>query len=299
MKNERVLVILNPASGVVSKDVAASYIFKKLMKHFKTVSLINSNSPQDGYNITKRSIENFDIITVFGGDGTINSIASALVGTGKTLGLLPGGSGNGLTRNLNISLSWRQALDTLIHGVDKCIDIGKINNSYFFNVAGIGLDGLISKIYNSKTNKRGMAPYIYYALKGYFEMPTYTVNIVSDNFVINEEIALIAFANFPQYGGNAIIAPNASPYDGMLDLCIIKKFKLSKSAINLNRLFNGNIDKFPFYNSFKFKKATITSKLVDIPSTIDGDYGGEDGKKFTVEIASKSIKIRVPIAKAP
>ncbi len=59
-----------------------------------------------------------------------------LVGTDKTLGILPGGSGNGLIRNLHISLSWRQALDTLIHGRDKYIDIGKINNSYFFNVAG-------------------------------------------------------------------------------------------------------------------------------------------------------------------
>ncbi|MCK4888828.1 MAG: acylglycerol kinase family protein, partial [Candidatus Aminicenantes bacterium] len=94
MKDERILVILNPASGVVSKDVAASYIFKKLMQHFRTVSLINSNSPEDGYEIAKNAKNNFDIIAVFGGDGTINSIASALVGTDKTLGILPGGSGN-------------------------------------------------------------------------------------------------------------------------------------------------------------------------------------------------------------
>ncbi len=294
MKDERILVILNPASGLVSKDVAASYVFKKLMKHFKTVSLINSNSPQDGYEIARSSKDNFDIITVFGGDGTINSIASALVGTGKTLGILPGGSGNGLVRNLKISLSWRQALETLIHGQDKFIDIGRINKSYFFNVAGVGLDGMISKKYNQETKSRGMAPYIYYALKGYFEMPTFKVKIVSDDIEINEEVALIAFANFPQYGGNAIIAPYADPYDGMLDICIIKKFKIVKSALILKRLFNGNIDKFPFYQTFKFKKVSITSESKKIPSTIDGEYGGEDGKIFEVEIIPNSIKIRVP-----
>jgi len=293
MKDERILVILNPSAGVVSKDVAASYIFKKLMQYFKTVSLINSNSPEDGYGIAKNAKSNFDIIAVFGGDGTINSIASALVGTDKTLGILPGGSGNGLIRNLNISLSWRQALDTLIHGKDKYIDIGKINNSYFFNVAGVGLDGMISKKYNTETKSRGMAPYIYYALKGYFEMPTFKVRIVSDNTKFDEEVALIAFANFPQYGGNAIIAPYADPYDGMLDICIIRKFKIVESALILKNLFNGNIDKLPFYKTFKFKKVSIISSNKEIPSTIDGEYG-EDSKNFEIEIIPNSIRIRIP-----
>lgn len=168
MKDERILVILNPSSGLVSKDVAASFIFKKLMQSFKTVSLINSNSPEDGYEIARSALDNFDIITVFGGDGTINSIASALVGTDKTLGILPGGSGNGLIRNLGISLSWRQALDTIINGEDRYIDIGKINKSYFFNVAGIGLDGFISKKFNTESKSRGIAPLYLLCLQGIF-----------------------------------------------------------------------------------------------------------------------------------
>jgi len=293
-KKERILVILNPSSGVISKDIATSYIFKKLRQHFSTVSLINSNSPQDGYKIAKQAVNNFDIITAFGGDGTINSIASALVGTDKTLGVLPGGSGNGLIRNLNISLSWRRATDTLINGEDRLIDIGKINSTHFFNVAGIGLDGFISKKFNSESKSRGIAPYIYYAFKGYFEMPTFKVKIISDNIEFDEEIKLIAFANFRQYGGNAVIAPFADPQDGLLDLCIIKNFKFSKSAFNLKRLFNGNIHKFPFYNSFKFKKVTIISKNDPIPSTIDGEYGGEDLKEYKVKVIPNGIKIRLP-----
>ncbi len=294
MSGERVLVILNPSSGVISKDIATSYIFKKLRKHFKTVSLINSNSPDDGYKIAKSAINEFDLITVFGGDGTINSIASALVGTEKTLGLLPGGSGNGLIRNLGISLSWRQALDTLINGEDKTFDVGKINDTYFFNVAGIGLDGFVSKKFNTESKSRGIAPYIYYAFKGYFEMPTFKVKITTENIEFEEEIALIAFANFRQYGGNVIIAPYALPDDGLLDLCIIKKFKFVKSALNLKRLFNGNINKFPFYNTFKFREVTIESEIKEIPSTIDGEYGGKDLTKFKIKIFPKKIKIRVP-----
>ncbi len=294
VSKERILIILNPASGVVSKDIATSYIFKKLRKHFNTVSLINSNSPEDGYKITKGALDSFEVITAFGGDGTINSIASALVGTDKILGVLPGGSGNGLVRNLNISLSWRRALDTLIYGKDIKTDIGKINSTYFFNVAGIGLDGFISKKFNTESKGRGIAPYIYYAFKGLYDMPTFRVKINCDNIEFDEEIVLIAFANFKQYGGNAIIAPFADPNDSFLDLCIIKKFRFSKSAFNLKRLFNGNIHKFPFYNSFKFKKAVVHSIDKPIPLTIDGEYGGKDLSEIKVKVIPEGIRIRVP-----
>ncbi len=143
-KKERVLVILNPASGVVSKDIAASVIFRKLREHFDTVSIINSNSPAHGFGIAREGMEHFDVITAFGGDGTINSIAAALVGTDKVLGVLPGGSGNGLVRNLDMPLSWRRALDILRFGKDEYFDVGQINNQFFLNVAGVGLDGLIA-----------------------------------------------------------------------------------------------------------------------------------------------------------
>jgi diacylglycerol kinase family enzyme len=168
-RNERILVVLNPQSGVVSKDVATSVIFNKLRKHFTTVSLINSNSASHGHEITSQALEQFDVIAAFGGDGTINSIASALLSTNKTLGLIPGGSGNGMVRSLNIPISWRRALDVLVNGTDVYIDSGKINDKFFFNIAGIGLDGLISKKFNLEAKTRGLAPYIYYALKGVVE----------------------------------------------------------------------------------------------------------------------------------
>jgi len=287
-------VILNPQAGVVSKDVATSTIFNKLRKHFNTVSLMNSNSPTHGYNITRQALEQFDVIAAFGGDGTINSIASALINTNKTLGLLPGGSGNGLARNLNIPLSWRRALDVLINGTDINIDAGQINDKYFFNIAGIGLDGVISKKFNMEAKTRGLAPYIYYAFKGFFEMPTFRVEIRLGDTVFQDEIMLIAFANFKQYGGKAIIAPFASPYDKLLDICILNKFKLLKESINLGNLFTGNIHKFPFYKSYKFDQCEIKSLDGLIPFHFDGEYGGEDLKSFNIKIHPQKIRIRIP-----
>lgn len=293
-KNEKILVIFNPSSGVIAKDTAISVIFKKLRKHFHTVSLINSNSPTHGFEITRQALDQFDIITAFGGDGTINSIASALLNTHKTLGILPGGSGNGLVRNLNIPLSWHRALDVLINGTDVYVDAGKINDHYFFNVAGIGLDGLISKKFNLESKSRGIASYIYYAFKGYFEMPSFRVQVELGDMTFQDEIMLIAFANFKQYGGKAIIAPFASPYDKLLDICIINKFKLIKTSLTIANLFTGNIHKFPFYKTFKFDHCRITSLQGDIPFHFDGEYGGQDLNDFTIEALPAIIKVRIP-----
>lgn len=292
-RKENILVILNPSSGVVSKDVATSIIFNKLRHHFQTVSLINSNSPSHAREIIRQGREHFDIITAFGGDGTINSIARELVGTEKVLGILPGGSGNGLSRNLGIPLSWRRALDVLIKGRDVFIDCGKINRHLFFNVAGIGLDGFISKKFNLESKSRGIMPYIYFALKGYFEMPVFKVKVLFENIEVTHEIMLIAFANFQQYGGKAIIAPFADPYDHLLDFCQLSKFSILKSSLNLQRLFTGNIDKFPFYKTFKFDQVSIEALEGPIPFHFDGEYGA-DLTSFTVQTIPSGLKVRIP-----
>ncbi len=295
-KKERILVILNPASGVVSKDIAASVIFKKLREQFDTVSIINSNSPAHGFGIAKEGMEHFDIITAFGGDGTINSIAAAMVGTEKVLGILPGGSGNGLVRNLDMPLSWRRALDILKFGKDKSFDVGKINDKTFLNVAGVGLDGIIARKINFEAKSRGIAPYLYHGLKGYFETPTFRVKITLDDIEFQDEILLVAFANFKQYGGKAVIAPFAEPADGKLDLCILNKFRLLDASISIPKLFSGHIHELPFYRTYKFEKVTIETMDPDLPlpCTIDGEYGGKELIKYTVEVMPAKIKIRVP-----
>ena len=129
---ERILLILNPSSGFISKDIAVSLILKKLRRHFASVSLVNTNSPLQASEITRQGLKHFDVFVAFGGDGTVNSVATSLLNTNKTLGILPGGSGNGLARNLGIPLSWLRALDTLISGQDVFIDAGKHQRQLFF-----------------------------------------------------------------------------------------------------------------------------------------------------------------------
>jgi YegS/Rv2252/BmrU family lipid kinase len=294
---EKILLILNPSSGFISKDIAVSLILKKLRRHFASVSLVNTNSPLHACEITRQGLKHFDIFTAFGGDGTVNSVATSLINTNKTLGILPGGSGNGLARNLGIPLSWLRALDTLIAGKDVFIDAGKINDKFFFNVAGMGLDGLISKKFNLESKTRGILPYVYFTLKGYLEMPQFKVRVSSTSGEFEEDIMLLALANFRQYGAKAVIAPHASPYDRLLDLCILKRSKLIQSSLNVQRLFTGSIHKYPFYKTFKFDRVHIRSLNGPIPFHFDGEYGGNELIDYDVNVIPAAIKVRVPVSK--
>jgi len=292
---ERILVIYNPSSGVVSKDLATTLIFKRLRRYFNTVSIVNTNSPTHARELTRQGMEHYDVIAAFGGDGTINSVARAMIGSEKVLGVLPGGSGNGLARNLGVPLSWRRALDVLIHGYDQRIDAGRINDRPFFNVAGMGLDGFISKKFNEESASRGLLPYIYYAIRGYFEMPDFRVRITLEDAEFDDQILLIAFANFRQYGGNAVIAPHASPRDRQLDLCVLNRFRLLKSSVGVQRLFTGHIDKFPFYKSFRFERVRVHSLSGPIPYTFDGEGGEEELTDFEVSVIPSCLRVRTPI----
>ncbi len=294
---EKILLILNPSSGFISKDIAVSLILKKLRRHFTSVSLVNTNSPLQAGEVTRQGLQHFDIFTAFGGDGTVNSVAASLINTNKILGILPGGSGNGLARNLKVPLSWLRALDTLISGQDVFIDAGKINDNFFLNVAGMGLDGLISKKFNLESKTRGILPYFYFALKGYLEMPQFKVRVTTATSEFEEDIMLLALANFRQYGAKAVIAPHASPYDRLLDLCILKRSKLIQSSLNIQRLFTGNIHKYPFYRTFKFDRVHIRSLNGPIPFHFDGEYGGKELLDYDINVIPAAIKVRVPAFK--
>jgi len=295
--SERVLLVLNPASGIISKDIAVALVMKKLRRHFASVSLVVTRSPRQAREVTRQGLLHFDVFVAFGGDGTVNSVAGALIDRDKTLGILPGGSGNGLARNLGIPLSWLRALDTLILGRDQRIDAGDINGRLFFNVAGMGLDGLISKNFNLQSRARGILPYVYYALRGFLEMPQYRVQVSWETGEFEEEILLLALANFRQYGAKAVIAPHASPFDRMLDLCLLKKFNWLQSSLNVQRLFTGTIDKLPAYRTFKVAGARIRSRSGPIPFHFDGEYGGEDLEEFFVRVLPGAVRVRVPAAR--
>ncbi len=286
----KVLVIANPIAGISKKHTYKRIIESELGKYFKEVYIEFSNSKGDNHSIAKKGKDYFDIIVAFGGDGTINEVGSAILGSNATLGIIPGGSGNGFARGLKIPLDVRKALEVIKNGEEVFIDVGKINNIYFFNVAGFGFDAKIAREFNSYSPQtRGIAKYVYCGLKEYSFFKPFKVEAYWGDMKYENEVIIVALANFKEYGGRAIIAPFASPADGNLEICFLRKIPFLEALTKLGVLFSGQIHTLSIYKSFSIKSTHLKFSR-PVPSTYDGETG-KDFEEVEVSILPSYLKV--------
>ena len=222
---QRALFIINPISGGKKKDGVPDLIKQHLdAKIFEPV-IVFSDGISHARQMALEFADKFEVIVAVGGDGTVNEVASALRQTETKLGIIPFGSGNGLSRFLKIPMNTAGAIKTLNQGKVQLIDSGTLNDKPFFNMAGMGFDAHISEVF-SHGKKRGFISYIKSSIKEVrsYQPEDFLINIDGKNY--RREAFMLSFANSSQYGNNAHISPHASVQDGLLDVCIIKKFPL-------------------------------------------------------------------------
>ena len=102
--------------------------------------------------------EGTDVVVAVGGDGTVNEVARALVGTDTAFGIVPCGSGNGLARHLHIPMNARKVVEIINAGEVDAIDVMTVNGQYCFCTAGVGYDAKVSADY-AKESRRGLFTY--------------------------------------------------------------------------------------------------------------------------------------------
>jgi diacylglycerol kinase (ATP) len=85
-----------------------------------------------------------EVVAAWGGDGTVNEVASALAGSDVALAVIPAGSGNGLARMLGVPADPRRAIDHFLQAPERRIDVGEIDGRLFVNIAGVGFDAHVA-----------------------------------------------------------------------------------------------------------------------------------------------------------
>ena len=223
MLKKKALFIVNPISGGKKKDDVPQLIQKHLNKDVFDYVIVFTNSVSHARQLAKEAIGEYDIAVAVGGDGTVNEVASGLVGSNVILGILPFGSGNGLSRFLSIPMDVQKAIENLNTGHVELIDSAEMNGQPFFNMAGMGFDAHISEVF-SHNKKRGFISYIKAAIKeiSIYKAQQYHVNI--DGKLYERDAFMLSLANSSQYGNDMHISAQASVQDGLLDVCVIKPF---------------------------------------------------------------------------
>jgi diacylglycerol kinase (ATP) len=291
---EKILFVLNPISGGRDKAAVQPILERFCHNHRIQFQIYSTTGSKDREKISSRIISFApDMLVAIGGDGTVNLCASVIKDTDCALGIIPLGSGNGLSKDLNIPQnSAEQALELLVNPFVKRIDTLEANGHFFLHLCDIGFNARIVKSY-SMSSRRGLITYAYYMIKEFFNYKSsrYYIN-VDDKGIFKVTAFMITAANSQRFGSNITINPNGKVDDGLFELIIIKAFSYKVLPKLIWQILWKRIHFSPYSKIFTAKKVTIQHKRGKTLQ-VDGEILGRF-KLIEISIHPLSLKVVVP-----
>lgn len=236
------VVIANPTAGGGRARRAARAATAALAQSGLPAELLFSREPGDAAVLARRAVaEGAAAVVACGGDGTIAEVLPALAETGVPLGVLPAGTANDFARGLGIPLQLSGAIDILVRGRPRAVDLGFAGDRLFCTVAAFGFDAEVSQaMVEGRVPIAGTLGYVYACLR---QLPVFqppTVRLSGEFGQIEGPVLLVATGNTRSYGGGMKIVPAADPFDGKLDICIVSPVSRWTVMAVLPRVFSGS-----------------------------------------------------------
>src|SRR5689334_932029 len=185
------------------------------------------------------AIEAGELPVVISGDGLIGAIGGAMAGVGEVpLGIVPVGRGNDLARVLGIPTDPEEAIEVVLAGHARTIDIGEVNGRPFLGIASVGFDSDANRIAN-ESRLGGNLVYAYAALRALIAWKPARFTIAIGEKRTRIEGYSVVVANNSAYGGGMYVAPDADLEDGEFDVVTIAKVGKLRFLSNLPKVFKG------------------------------------------------------------
>jgi len=290
LKKKNIIFVVNPISGDLDKtDLIEAVQEFATTNHFdlevyETTGKSDLRQIQSLYDEYKP-----ERIIVAGGDGTIKMVAEAMEEHDVVIGILPAGSANGLSVDLNLPQTIEENLKIafLNHYIE--MDMICINGKKSIHLSDIGINADLVKNYE-QSNLRGFWGYAMQAYTTLVESAAPFVATITTNKETVEHMArIIVIANSQKYGTGVTINPNGSMNDGKFELVILKSLDL----LLLGKIITGNM---PIDSDdvviISTDKATIKTDY-PVNFQIDGEYCGAQ-TDLEIHILHKQMKIAVP-----
>lgn len=291
--------IVNPISGKGTHNLSAAYLRSFFpASEFKIEVEHTQYAKHAGELVQKAIAENPDCIVACGGDGTINEVASLLVGTSIKLGIIRVGSGNGLAANLDIPKSVEAAIELIRKGNDLKIDVGMINGHYFFSNTGTGIDAMIIRQYD-RLKGRTLVNYLRAAVLSSLRYKPVETKISYRDRTIVVNPLMVFISNSNQMGYNMGLTPSASLQDGWLDLVVIPNLNLLEKLQLGYYVLRNKIGKFKKAGQFLINELTIEMpERIFTDLQIDGEHCNVKTNKIEIGIIRSGLTVMVDGNKA-
>jgi diacylglycerol kinase (ATP) len=292
-------LIVNPASGPATRRLPRTHRLRFVSELLRargatTIRATQTSGIGDGARAAREARESgSDLVVVWGGDGTLNEVASALLDSGIQLGIVPGGSGNGLARGLGLPLQVEAAVHVALQGQPRDIDTGEVSGRAFLNLAGVGFDAAVAARVNTRNLHRGLRPYVRSVFDEFRTFDTQHFRLVlDDDAAVEVDGHMVVVCNGQQYGHGARIAPAASFEDGFLDVVTVPRLTAFDLARHGWRLFNGSLATVPGVTMARARRVVLSHE-VPLPIHLDGEVvGGETTRTFSIR--PRSLRVLCP-----
>lgn len=297
----KVRLIINPSSGKGTGKEIQSDLEKALSASFDDVETKFTEGEGDAKKWAREaSDEGYEAVVVVGGDGTVNEGISGIAETDSTIkfGFIPLGTANDLARALGISLKPQEAAKDLANFKTRKIDIAKINDQYFCNVAAIGsIPTAVMETSSEDKSKFGFFAYVRDSIRAVLNDDQYTYNLVLDDdkeIEISTKVLVLALTN--SVGSFENMIANATPDDGLLHIMTLKDENLlAELPSMLQELNNGYISEannMITYNVKKVAISVVTEDADEVKVNIDGEVG--PALPIAIEVLPSHVEVMVP-----
>lgn len=265
-------VILNPqASGGGGARVRPK-VEEALRRRELSYSLHQTNQPGHANSLARElEVGPSDLVLIVGGDGTIHEVVNGLLGregARAPIGVIPVGTGNDFFRMVGGRSGPDETLDALLSGTVRDFEVGEVRydgkSSYFVNLLGLGVDVEVLRKREDFPRLRGLPQYLAALVSALWSFSPSSVRVTlgpaegpNPGEVIDERTILLAVTVGPSVGGGFLLSPEASPYDGLLDLFFVKPLGVMKLARYIPKVIRGTHQGLPELVQRKVDSLTI------------------------------------------
>lgn len=285
----RVIAIVNPASD----NGATARFWPKGRRVLEDAGVrlesATTEGPGHATALARRAGgDGFDVVLYVGGDGTANEVANGLMevpaAVRPALAALPRGTGGDFPTSLAMTPGPEAAAARLLGGRERLIDLaassftgldGIQNRRYFLNIADAGIGGYVAERVNRSTKALGgLVSFLYATLATFWTLDKPYVTVAVDGETVHQgRVTSVAVCNGSRFGGGMLMAPRASPDDGVLDIVIIGDIGRADLALNLPRLYRGTHLSHRKVHSFRGREVHVDTSG-PVPLEIDGEHPG-------------------------
>lgn len=294
---EKCLFLYNPQSGKGKIAKKENEIVKMLSEKFD-VKVCRSQYAGNIGEIVLKDGENFDVVVVAGGDGTLNEVIGSVIKLNKKpkIGYIPSGTVNDVAHSLGIPKNIKKAVNIILHGQSFQHDIFKVNDHYGIYVCCSGIFTESSYATNQSQKKKiGKIAYWFYGAKKLFTTKSLNLKLKYEGGEIEGKFAIMLIINSKNVAGFKV-NKKAQLNDGLLDVVLIrsKKGKVNIPAIiRVAKFFLCGVPKKSKKNSEVVRLDKFTVETTD-DTVINIDGERADKGSFTCEVIRNGVEILVP-----